>query len=75
MLFGQFTPPNNPITSVPQRDYLDILTEYSINMNKPSLANIDYGHIAKKLTLPFGINISIDADTKEIILLESPLCS
>ena len=75
LLFGQFTPPNNPITSVPQRDYLDILTEYSINMNKPSLANIDYGHIAKKLTLPFGINISIDADTKEIILLESPLCS
>lgn len=75
LLFGQFTPPNNPTTSVPQRDYQDILIEYSQKLNKPCLANVDYGHIAIKLTLPFGINISIDADTKEIILLESPLCS
>jgi muramoyltetrapeptide carboxypeptidase LdcA involved in peptidoglycan recycling len=74
-LFGQFTPPNNPITSVPQRNYQDILKEYSLKTNKPSLANIDYGHIAKKLTLPFGVNISMNADNKEIVLLESPVCS
>ena len=44
-------------------------------MNKPSLANIDYGHIAKKLTLPFGVTISLNADNKEIVLLDSPFCS
>lgn len=47
LLFGQFTPPNNPTTSVPQRDYQDILIEYSQKLNKPCLANVDYGHIAK----------------------------
>jgi len=71
LLIGDFTPPTNPAVSVPQRPYEDIIQDYAGRINIPVFGTFPYGHINRKLTLPFGINISVDADKGTIVFNES----
>lgn len=71
ILIGDFTPPSNPVATVPQRSYNEIFLDYAKRSGKPTLGDFAYGHIKRKLTLPFGIRISMDAGTGTITFLES----
>jgi len=71
ILIGDFTPPSNPVASVPQRSYEEIFLDYAYRAGKPALGNFPYGHINRKLTLPFGIRMSMDSDKGMITFLES----
>ena len=71
ILIGDFTPPSNPVATVPQRSYKEIFLDYAKRSGKPTMGDFAYGHIKRKLTLPFGIRISIDAGTGIIRFLES----
>lgn len=71
ILIGDFTPPSNPVATVPQRTYEEIFLDYAKRCGKPTLGDIAYGHIKSKLTLPFGIRIGMDAKTGLITFLES----
>lgn len=71
LLFGDFTPPSSPAASVPQRPYNEVIQEYAKLASKPSMSNLIYGHIHRKLTLPFGISISMDTSTSTIRFTES----
>ena len=42
-------------------------------MGFPMLAEFDYGHEARKLSLPWGVRARLDADDGSIHLLESPV--
>jgi muramoyltetrapeptide carboxypeptidase LdcA involved in peptidoglycan recycling len=41
------------------------------SLGKPAIANLSYGHIPRKLTLPIGLPVTMDAGRGEIRLLES----
>lgn len=71
LLIGDFTPPSNPAVSVPQRPYQDIIQDYAGRMHVPVFGTFPYGHIKRKLTLPFGIHVSIDADNGTLMFKES----
>ena len=71
ILIGDFTPPSNPVASVPQRSYDEIFLDYAHRSGKPAMGNFLYGHINRKLTLPFGIRMSMDTDKGMITFLES----
>jgi len=71
LLIGDFTPPNQPVASVPQRSYQEIISDYAGRIQCPVLGTFPYGHIKRKLTLPFGIRIRMDANDGTITFLES----
>jgi len=71
ILIGDFTPPSNPIATVPHRSYEEIFLDYAKRSGKPMLGDIPYGHIKRKLTLPFGIRAEMDANNGKITFLES----
>ncbi len=60
-------------------EYHDSLTlEEVINdiikpLNKPTIANLEAGHCEPSITIPLGIMARLDADKKELKLLERPV--
>ena len=71
LLIGDFTPPSNPVASVPQRPYEEIIQDYATRIHTPVFGTFPYGHIKRKLTLPFGIQVSINADEGTLMFKES----
>jgi muramoyltetrapeptide carboxypeptidase len=71
ILIGDFTPPTSPVASVPQRSYQEIFIDYAKRSGKPTLGDFPYGHIKRKMTIPFGIRITMNADTGTITFMES----
>ena len=61
LLFGQFSGEHLRNSSTAQRPMIEVLREYAERSKKVSMANVMYGHTAKKLTLPFGLSIRINA--------------
>lgn len=41
-------------------------------LNKPTIYNLQAGHCEPVVTLPFGVNVRLDARKKEITILEKP---
>jgi muramoyltetrapeptide carboxypeptidase len=63
VLFGQFTMDAKRESATATRPVLEVLQEYADRAAKPAVANIMYGHTAKKLTLPFGLTMQINTRT------------
>ncbi|SDW20274.1 S66 peptidase family protein [Tepidimicrobium xylanilyticum] len=42
-------------------------------LNKPTITNLEAGHCEPVITIPLGIRARLDADKKELILLERPI--
>lgn len=63
LLYGQFTMDAHRTSTTPARPVTDVLKEYAERAAKPALANIMYGHTAKKLTLPFGLTMEVNTRT------------
>lgn len=61
LVLGKFTDcvPADP--SKPHLTIEQVLEEVRRRVRVPVLANFQYGHIARKLTLPFGVRVAIDA--------------
>lgn len=72
LILGRFTEanpePKEPHMSLPEI-YAETLAEFSA----PAIANLAYGHIPRKLTLPQGVRARLDATRGELTLLESPV--
>lgn len=71
MLFGQFTDckpldGTKPSLSTPQ-----VLEEAALKFGKPVLANLPFGHVPKKLTLPSGLRVKMNATTNTLHFLEA----
>jgi muramoyltetrapeptide carboxypeptidase len=70
LLLGKFTDcvPSDP--SKPHLTIDEVLKEMLENVRCPVLANVQYGHIPKKLTLPIGAMASLDSRAGRLTILE-----
>ena len=71
LVFGKFSDckPRDP-----EEPYLkidEIQEEYTAKIKCPVITNFQYGHIPKKLTLPLGLQTTLDTKHKRIEVLES----
>lgn len=71
VLIGDFTPPKQPSASVPQRSYQEIISDYASRVQCPVLGTFAYGHIKRKLTLPFGIHVLMNTTDGTVMFGES----
>lgn len=71
LLLGKFT---DCVPSDPSKPYLtvsQIIDEVAAGMKCPVAANVQYGHIPKKLTIPFGLRTKVDTMRARIEVMES----
>ena len=70
LLLGKFTEcgPKDPAQPHLTTDYL--LEEYAPFARGPVLGNLRYGHVPKKLTVPFGLKAIVDSAKKRIEVRE-----
>jgi muramoyltetrapeptide carboxypeptidase len=71
LVFGKFTDcspsdPNKPYLTIDQ-----VQEEYADKIKCPVLANFQYGHIPRKLTVPIGLQARLDSKRNRIEVLES----
>jgi muramoyltetrapeptide carboxypeptidase len=71
LIFGRFTGCNPSDSTEPHLTIEQILKEYAAKIKCPVVANFQYGHVAKKLTLPIGLTASVDTHKQKITVLES----
>ncbi|HAV23622.1 MAG TPA: LD-carboxypeptidase [Bacteroidetes bacterium] len=71
MLFGKFSDcvPSDP--SKPHLTVDQVIAEYAKDVGGPVLANVQYGHIPKKLTMPLGAKCRIDGAKGSVEIVES----
>lgn len=48
-----------------------VINDHIKPIEKPTIYNLQSGHCAPIITLPFGVNVRLDADKKEILILEN----
>ena len=71
LVFGKFT---DCVPSDPTKPYLtvdQILQEVPAKVKCPVIANFQYGHIAKKLTVPLGLKGRIETTRGRFEVLEN----
>ncbi len=71
LLFGKFTDcePSDP--SEPNLTVEQVQNDYAEKIARPVVANFQYGHIPRRLTVPIGLKASIDTKRGRIEVLES----
>ena len=70
LLLGSFT---SIPADAPNRELHDVVSEYSLPLDIPVLSGIPFGHQARKLTLPMGATIGMNAARKTVTVLEPVL--
>jgi muramoyltetrapeptide carboxypeptidase len=71
MLLGRFTNCEPKDASKPHLSTDFVLREYAQMVDGPVLGNLLYGHVPKKLTIPFGLTAQIDTAKRRIRVAES----
>ncbi len=71
LLLGHFTDCDPSDPKKPHLTMPEVFDELLREVNVPTLENFQYGHIPRKLTLPFGVNTRVDADKGTVELLEA----
>jgi muramoyltetrapeptide carboxypeptidase len=66
VVFGQFTRCDHKDPARPSLSCAEVLRDFASRLKCPVLTNLDYGHIARKLTIPFGLGAQIDSARKRI---------
>lgn len=71
LIFGKFTDckPSDP--SEPNLTIEQVQKDYTEKIRRPVVANFQYGHIPRKLTVPIGLQASLDTKRNRIDVLES----
>jgi len=72
IILGNFSNciPEDPDMSLTLEEVIDDLIK---PLNKPTIYNLQAGHCEPKITIPFGVKVRLDADRKEIVVLERPI--
>ncbi|MBX2992364.1 MAG: LD-carboxypeptidase [Bacteroidetes bacterium] len=71
MLLGQFTDCKPLDATKPSHSAQQVLEDAVKKFGKPVLANLPFGHVPKKLTLPLGVNVKLNSTTKTLRFLEA----
>jgi muramoyltetrapeptide carboxypeptidase len=71
MLLGQFTDCEPKDPAQPHLNIEFLLQEYAQMVGGPVLGNLLYGHVPKKLTVPFGLRATVDATKLRIQVREN----
>lgn len=70
LIFGKFVNCIPPDPSEPNLTLEQVQKEYAEKVKCPVIANLQYGHVTPKLTIPLGIRASIDTKQNGITILE-----
>ena len=70
LVFGKFIRCEAKDLSKPHFTIEEVLEEFSRTLQIPVLANLQYGHVPKKLTVPFGLQARMDTTKGRIEVLE-----
>jgi muramoyltetrapeptide carboxypeptidase len=70
MLLGQFTECEPSDKSKPSFATTEVLRDAATKFAKPTLANLPFGHVPQKMTLPVGLRVRMDATERSIEFLE-----
>jgi muramoyltetrapeptide carboxypeptidase len=71
LVFGKFTDCNPSDPKEPHLTIDQVLEEYSAKINCPVITNFQYGHIQRKLTIPIGLQITLNTIQNHIAVMES----
>ncbi len=71
VVFGQFTRCGQNDPAKPSLTLDEVLRDFASRLECPVLANLEYGHIARKLTIPFGLRAQLDAGLRRISIAEA----
>jgi muramoyltetrapeptide carboxypeptidase len=71
IVFGQFTRCDQKDPAKPSLSCAEVLKDFASRIKCPVLTNLQYGHVARKLTLPLGLGAQVDATRKRISVTES----
>ena len=71
MLLGQFTHASAADPAHPFHDLEAVWDSVLPGLRCPVLADLPYGHVARKVTLPWGIPVRVDGAKRSVLLLES----
>ncbi len=71
LVFGKFTDCNPANPSEPHLTIDQIQEEYAERIKCPIVANFQYGHIPRKLTIPIGLQTTLDTIRNRITVMES----
>ena len=71
IILGNFNncSPEDPDMSLTLEEVIDNIIK---PLNKPTLLNLQAGHCEPTITIPFGVKARLDADRKQITILEKP---
>lgn len=69
-IFGQFTRCEAKDLAVPPMPVSQVLADFAAASDRPAIANFQYGHVPRKLTVPFGVRARLDAAAGSLTLLE-----
>ena len=71
ILTGQFSDCQPKDPSKPSSSVEELLREIAFTLRRPFLSNLPFGHVARKMTLPIGIRVKVDATSGILEYLES----
>jgi muramoyltetrapeptide carboxypeptidase len=71
LVFGKFTDCNPINPSEPHLTIDQVQEEYAKKIKCPVIANFQYGHIPRKLTVPLGLQAALNTKHSRIEVLES----
>jgi len=74
ILAGQFSDCTPRDATQPSLSIGDILGENAAAASKPFLADLPFGHVAKKMTLPVGLMARLDTGRRSIEYMEAAVC-
>ena len=70
ILFGQFSDCNPLDPTKPSCTVAEVLHNAASTFGKPVLANLPFGHVSRKLTLPVGLRVKVDTSKKLLHFIE-----
>jgi muramoyltetrapeptide carboxypeptidase len=71
MLLGQFTDCIPTDLTKPSLTTDEVLRDSATRFAKPTLFNLPFGHVSKKMTLPIGLRVRMDATKHSLEYLEA----
>ncbi len=74
IVLGQFSQCGPPDAD-PSLTLAEVLDDHLGRLTCPILANFPCGHEADNVTVPLGVRVELDADNRQLTLLDSPVAS
>ena len=71
LVLGKFTDCKPGDSARPHLKLREIFSDVFSWMTAPAVGGLQYGHVSRKLTLPFGLQAQLDANRGTLSVLES----